>query len=843
MQKIISFILGLFTALSLASEGIPYAFQPTLEIDASVIEGEISTRATGYLYGIAQSGVPDEAIVESLDISSVSQKVIGGLQHPIGDVDDVSNQLDSCDYIVVYLQDSYDTWYYCHEQIAEMRRSGTYDCMEFMRNDFLPKARDKVTQLSQKDYADRIVYCPYNECDNAVWFGTESEDGTWYMFDDAAKQRFYAAWKETCELIRSIHPDALIGGPGYCDYDYSEIRDFLEYSKENNCLPDVMIYHELGATSSLYWQDHVEEYRSMEAELGIAEMPIIITEYGTMEECGVPGDMLHYMVAIEESGTYGNVAYWRLANNLCDTAADNNSPNSNWWLYRWYADMEGSRLQTKIIDITHSDFANVIKYNRDEFHYSHLTGLSSMTEEKDKIEILCGGSDYASDIVIKNLDSTNLSEVDVKIECVYYEGLSGTVYSPILLKQYSDKASLSGKLRIELDSMDPTAVYHITVTPSEGTLEEYENTDLPVRYEFEDGTLIGSAYTYDSAYGTTGQLSGMCGGFEHDSDGVEITFNIPESGYYSLDIIYGNSNDGSSPDDRVDSQAVMELDGKESVLSLPNTIKSEYTDKYSVVTYLEAGSHSLKLSHKNGTFVVDSLLVRPYKEVKEISVLSDADRTKNGVVSYLAVAPHDGYYAMETSKDAQFKVDSAYGVTSGGKATIYLRRGLNYIDFTADSIECQISASENQGNPITVTASEMQLGGGAELVGNEYIDSITADGGSAAFTVTAPEAGSCRLTLTYSNNDEGGVHAYNVDLIERFVTLSVNGVSQNVWCRNTYSWDTYKTVTADIELNEGENVITLSNDGSVIFNNKTPEAPHISQITINQTVIKEGEAE
>ena len=29
--------------------------------------------------------------------------------------------LDNCDYITVYLQDSFDTWYYCHKEILEMR--------------------------------------------------------------------------------------------------------------------------------------------------------------------------------------------------------------------------------------------------------------------------------------------------------------------------------------------------------------------------------------------------------------------------------------------------------------------------------------------------------------------------------------------------------------------------------------------------------------------------------------------------------------------------------------------------------------------------------------------------
>lgn len=228
MKRFISLILSFVTVLGMAAEGIPYCFKPTLAVDAAECAGEISSRASGYLYGIAQSGVPDPAMVESLDVSSVSQKVAGGLQHPVGDVDDVSGSLESCDYITVYLQDCFDTWYYCEQEIRELRADGVYDCEKFVHEKFFPQAAESVALLSRKNYSDRIVYCPFNECDNAVWFGTPSEDGSWLMFDEAAKLRFCKAWKEMFELIRSINPDALIGGPGYCDYDSAEIRQFLE---------------------------------------------------------------------------------------------------------------------------------------------------------------------------------------------------------------------------------------------------------------------------------------------------------------------------------------------------------------------------------------------------------------------------------------------------------------------------------------------------------------------------------------------------------------------------------------------------------------------------------------
>ncbi len=807
-------------------------FQPTLEVDAAVSMGEVSSRASGYLYGVAQSNVPDSAMAESIDIASVSQKVIGGLQHPIGDVDNVSPLLDNCDYITVYLQDCFDTWYYCHDEIWNLRKTGEYDHMEFVRSRFLPQVEEKVRLLSQKDYADRLVYCIYNEADNGVWFGTMSEDGTWLMFDDAAKQRFYQAWKETYDLVKSIDHDAKIGGPGNCDYDSYEIKDFLTFCKANNCVPEVMIYHELGDKSSLYWQDHVDDYRSIEDELGIDDLPIIVTEYGTMYECGAPADMLHYVTAIENSGVYANMAYWRLANNLNDTAADNNSPNSNWWLFRWYADMEGDLLQSKVIDVLHADFANVIKYGYDRFHYSGFTGLASLAEDKDEISIICGGCDYESNILLKNLNKTNLAKkVNVKIESVYFEGLSGIVEKPCVVKEYTADVNL-GRLKVKLDNVDPTAVYHITLTEAEEEIK-YTNENLPVRYEFENGVRSGGSYTYDSAYATTGELNGMVGGLENAGDSVTVNFDIPQSGYYDLTLIYGNSNDGKTPHDRKDTLAIMLVDGEEEVISLPNTIKSEYTDKMTFVHWLEQGSHSLCLAHKEGTFVADSLLVVSHSEDESIAVLADSDRTTASNKSFLAVSPDDGFYEMNIGVAADFEIDGAKGSAESGKALVYLRKGLNYIDVATDKdIECIIAKSKKTGFTASIAASEMSLDG-AILCG-DYIDGISSLGGSAEFTVTVPEDGSYRMTLAYSNNDEGGVHSYNVDLIERYVTIEANGQKQTLWCRNTYSWDTVKTVTINMELKAGENLIVFSNDGSVKFNGQDSYAPHIYGVTVNR---------
>ena len=306
MSKLISLIITVIMLF----ESVPLVWVPTLTVDAGDRGDEISNYATGFLYGLAEPGVPSEAMTNSLDISSVSQKVVGGLQHPTGDVDRVADQLTGCDYRVVYLQDSFDTWYYCHKEIAEMREQGTYDWKEFLYERYLPIVEEKVRTLSQKDYADDIVYCIFNECDNGIWFGDYNEEG---------EENFYEAWKITYELVKSIDPDAKIGGPGYFDYVTEKIDRFLTYTKANNCLPEIMIYHELSFWCSVEWPAHVEDYRRIEKEKGIPALPIIVTEYGTMDECGNPAAMVRYIVSMEKTNTYGDMAFWRLSNNLNDT--------------------------------------------------------------------------------------------------------------------------------------------------------------------------------------------------------------------------------------------------------------------------------------------------------------------------------------------------------------------------------------------------------------------------------------------------------------------------------------------------------------------------------------------
>ena len=132
--KITVAVISIICVVAVAFGCFAAFYTPTVTFDAGELTGSVTSGASGYLYGVAEDGVPSYEMAQSLDVSSASVKTAGGLQHPIGDVNNVANELlsgGSCDYLVVYLQDMFSTWYYEENNINEMKQNGTYNWKTF----------------------------------------------------------------------------------------------------------------------------------------------------------------------------------------------------------------------------------------------------------------------------------------------------------------------------------------------------------------------------------------------------------------------------------------------------------------------------------------------------------------------------------------------------------------------------------------------------------------------------------------------------------------------------------------------------------------------------------------
>ena len=164
--------------------------------------------------------------------------------------------------------------------------------------------------------------------------------------------------------------------------------------------------------------------------------------------------------------------------------------------------------------------------------------------------------------------------------------------------------------------------------------------------------------------------------------------------------------------------------------------------------------------------------------------------------------------------------------------TAYLRRGISYIEFSSPDVIIE-SVSSATGKSDEYLADSF-ICDGAKTV-NSFVTDISCENkNSATLKVNAEKDGIYALSVKYANDGEGGLHDYNVDLIEKYVTMKVNNTKiGNIYFRNTYSLDTLKTKLIYVKLKSGENEIVFSNNGELKFNGIETFAPEIYSVTVS----------
>lgn len=811
VKKIITgFIIVIFVLLLIAAGVLLKLIVPTVTIDFSS-QSELTGRASGFLYGFAQEDIPSREIAESIGVNALATKTAGGLQHPIGDVRQVSETFLSAggEMLMVYTQDMYDTWYYQLDSLEEYNE----------------KVRSTVTEMEKSDYASSLVYCIYNEMDNGAWLGN--------FWEEENRYKFYDAWKDTYTLVKSINPDAKIAGPGHCGYNYDFIKEFLSYCKENGCLPEVVVWHELS-DQSIYWMEsNFNGYYSICDELGIERLPVCISEYGLMRTNGIPGESVKWISRLEKQDAYGCVAYWRLADNLSDTVSDDITPNSNYWVYNFYAKMKGKELSVSEWDMLHSNIGNWLKGKYPLMNKGFIA-LASFDEEEEKFYILTGGSERDSRVKIENIDGTfkNDDVVTVKISYVDYKGLGGAVNAPVdcaVINTTVKNNSISFTLPCERE--DQAFFAEIT----RGETKKYENPVKAVRYEAEKALLPeGLSGTDAVAYSVS---DGMCVKGISSEAPVTFTVKADKSGIFRLDIVYSNVNTDAGGRKSIDAEIIA---GDTSyTVKCPSSIKEDCMECVTLFAELKKGNNKVTVRPVEGVMALDFIDVTEKTEEAVFAERLTSRNTKEEN-AYSVVIPSDGFYKLsDLTDDGKISINGI-DIQGDGDGIFYFSRGYNKI-VLPDGISFS-GAKKTEADINSISFDEISLYGAAtneedkNTSSGRHIGWISSDKESGIeFTVNADSDGYYAFTVEYANNEEGGYHDYNVDLIERYISVSVDGIKQgNYFFRNTYCWDNYKTKTIVLKLHEGENRIEFSNDGSYSFNNNITYAPNIGGIAVNK---------
>ena len=207
-------------------------------------------------------------------------------------------------------------------------------------------------------------------------------------------------------------------------------------------------------------------------------------------------------------------------------------------------------------------------------------------------------------------------------------------------------------------------------------------------------------------------------------------------------------------------------------------------------------------------------------------------------------------YQSDTAENVRFYLDNTVktlnnllvtkplvdtgGIWENVRTRMFLQKGINIIDLYVSSAavaldQLTIVWSEDQGQVAVIEAEDCEVQGDVRVgqnqfaSGGKYIEEIlsSSTGEHALFVkYNALETGEYKMVVYQSNKELFGRHDYNAQMVDRFITLSVNdGQPYNAFFRNTYSEDAFKSQVVKLNLKKGDNVIKIYNDDSRTLKN------------------------
>ena len=290
-------------------------------------------------------------------------------------------------------------------------------------------------------------------------------------------------WKQTYDLIRQMDPGAKIIGPSYSFYHASKMEEFVKYCSQNNCMPDVVSWHQWGSGGFV---GSVETYRALEKKYKVTPRPLSINEYSSTEhsEEGCPGLSVPFIAKFERHGVESAMISWwfvPLPGRLGSLLTKDNERGGGWWLYKWYGDMSGY-------------MAKVTPPNDKS---DGVDGFAALDKKKGFASIVLGGNTKGEiSVNISGIPEAFGNKVNVDVEYVVWENKDKAVPSttPVSSKEYDVNG---GKITVPVNITNTKYGYHINITP---IIPQAPYKDvaaaIPGKIEVENYDVGGSGKAY-----------------------------------------------------------------------------------------------------------------------------------------------------------------------------------------------------------------------------------------------------------------------------------------------------------------------------------------------------------
>ena len=845
-----------------------------LTVDLGSNTGTFHGGASGTLYGVYGPDVPTNNLMEGMGLRTVSTKAQDGPQHPGADALEVVKPLaDSTDGdVYIYMTDIYRGFPYQWPGDTPAEKLKGYE-------EKIAKQVDQVLALP-KQYQDNIVFVPFNEPEgNMFGTGEWSYDKVSWLNDPDA---YFAAWDQVHKLIKGKMPNARIAGPN-TSVLYDQVKGFLTHTLAAGTVPDVITWHELSHPEAV--RQSVTKYRAWEKDLfkgtdkAGTELPININEYAFNYHTSVPGQMIQWVSAIEESKVDADIAYWNIDGNLSDSAVQSNRGNGQWWLLNSYASMSGHTVKVT------PPFPGE--------NYT-MQGVATLDEKRKQSRLVFGGSTGKGHITFAGVPKKVFGKrVHAWVREIEWSGQLGDSSGPKLLAETNLKVGEDGTVALDfgdgaLPKLKESSAYEVVLSPA----GEAKGTQAPpVRwqssYEAEDAAHTGSGWTKNGPEGSPRDVSKFytsggydVGGLRTGSDvTLDFTVDVPEDGTYDLSVFANSLNTFDKVKEQGPTNVFLRVDGKagsEQELHLPLGYKWVVWDHSDTKVKLTKGKHTLTLAAKSadgkraikGDAIVDRLalslprasadtqvyegeLAWPAGGARPVYDLPKPAATGSGAVRVAKGQSATFWVYSPADREATIEVDTLGGtgarlslnghdvlrLTKGSsRAAVSLSGGVNKVTVTggpATTLVDRLTVTPTEGTLPTRTyeAADARLAGSATLAPLSLATggtAITGIGGApgndntATFTVTADRAGLYALRIRYSNPEQSEATHYNPDPLARHADISVNGgTARRVGFPHSFHQNNFWELTVPVQLKKGKNTIGFRSEELPNFDGST----------------------
>ncbi|NUR01086.1 MAG: cellulosome enzyme, partial [Streptomyces sp.] len=651
-------------------------------------------------------------------------------------------------------------------------------------------------------------------------------------------------------------------------------------------LPDVITWHELSHPEAV--RESVAKYRAWEKDLfkGTAhegtQLPVNINEYAFNYHTSVPGQMIQWVSAIEESKVDADIAYWNIDGNLSDSAVQSNRANGQWWLLHSYASMSGHTVKVT------PPFPGQ--------NYT-MQGVATLDERKKQARLIFGGSTGKGHITFSGIPKKVFGDqVHAWVREIDWSGQVGDNSGPKLLTETNLKVGADGTAVVDfgdgtLPKLKESSAYEIVLSPA-GKAKGTQSA--PVRwqgsYEAEDAAHTGSGYSRNGPEGSTADVSKFytsggydVGGLRTGSDlTLDFAVDVPQDGTYDLSVFANSLNTFDKVKEQGPTNVFLRVDGQagsEQELYLPLGYKWVVWDHTDTKVHLTKGRHTLTLAAQSldgkratkGDAIVDRLTLslpdpsaatevhegelawlgggaQPVydlpKQAGTPATGSGAARLAKGqTATFWVYSPADREATLDVdtlgAADARLSVnghDVLHVTKARHKVAVSLSGGINKVTVTGSSTatlvdRLRVTPTDGTLKTRTYEAQDAKLAGSATLTSLPLASDGTAitgiggepdNGNTATFSVTADKPGLYALRVRYSNPEQSQATHYNPDPLARHADITVNGSTmQRVSFPHTFHQDNFWELTVPVHLEKGQNTLTFRSEELPNFDGTT----------------------